>query len=818
MRSVFLRLLEAEDKAIALRQTIQAPETSLGQTRFEVDSESFAGVPRSPFAYWVSDALRALFTQLPRFESEGRTAKQGLATADDFRFVRLASEVPTASVGERWFPFAKGGKYSPYYADVYLMVKWEGDGAEIKNNLNANGGVRSNVWMLRDTAKNFFFRPGLTWPLRASNFAPQVLPTGCIFSVRGYSAFVQKEDLFRTLAVFNSKIFDHIFKMSLGRFGYPEFIVGILQVLPWPSAGTSGALDLSEYACRIWALKHRLDSRTENSHAFLLPALVQAEGIGLMERALAWRNLQVESTAEIARFQSEIDERCFELYGINAEDRRSIEQGFEIDETVVDDGGMAEDEQETKGEDAEVGVTPLTTELVSWAFGAAFGRFDVRLATGERSAPPEPEPFDPLPICSPGMLTDHDGLPLVEPPPGYSIACPTDGVLTDDPGHGRDLIARVRAVFDLVFSGDADARWQEAGDLLGSDVRVWLARSFFELHIKQYSKSRRKAPMYWQLATPSASYSVWLYYHRFNRDTLFRVLNDQVALKFQHEEVKLSGLQREVGPNPSSGQRKAIDEQERFVEELRAFRQEVARVAPLWNPDLNDGVIINFALLWRLVPQHRQWQRECKDCWDKLVAGDYDWAHLAMHLWPERVVPKCASDRSLAIAHGLEDEFWVEDEKGKWHRKDLDPARIPELVRDRTSSAVKTALNDLLTAPAPTGSPGKGRAGSSGPRAKSQRTAAEEAPSARPARAPRSPAPPAPYADEATLDAVKRAIAQVAGGASKADVLAATGLSDGEWNRAVAALLERREVSRTGEKRGTRYHTLGAGGGSGAGN
>jgi hypothetical protein len=33
-------------------------------------------------------------------------------------------------------------------------------------------------------------------------------------------------------------------------------------------------------------------------------------------------------------------------------------------------------------------------------------------------------------------------------------------------------------------------------------------------------------PLYWQLATPSASYSVWLYLHAFTKDTLFRVQND----------------------------------------------------------------------------------------------------------------------------------------------------------------------------------------------------------------------------------------------------------------------------------------------------
>ena len=43
--------------------------------------------------------------------------------------------------------------------------------------------------------------------------------------------------------------------------------------------------------------------------------------------------------------------------------------------------------------------------------GVAFGRFDVRLATGDEELPDEPDPFAPLPACSPGMLTGADGLP-----------------------------------------------------------------------------------------------------------------------------------------------------------------------------------------------------------------------------------------------------------------------------------------------------------------------------------------------------------------------------------------------------------------------
>ena len=121
--------------------------------------------------------------------------------------------------------------------------------------------------------------------------------------------------------------------------------------------------------------------------------------------------------------------------------------------------------------------------------------------------------------------------------------------------------------------------------------------------------------------------------------------------------------------------------------------------------NLNDGVIINFAPLWRLVPQNKSWQKECKKVWDKLVAGEYDWAHLAMHLWPERVVPKCVTDASLAIAHGLEETFWTQDDRNRFQPLE-EPTTgwqpiIDQLIEERTSPAVKASLESLLNAPTP---------------------------------------------------------------------------------------------------------------------
>ena len=66
-------------------------------------------------------------------------------------------------------------------------------------------------------------------------------------------------------------------------------------------------------------------------------------------------------------------------------------------------------------------------------------------------------------------------------------------------------------------------------DPRGHDLRVWLRSGFFEHHLKRHSKSRRKAPILWQLGTPSGRYSVWLYAHRLTDDSLFQLQNDVLA-------------------------------------------------------------------------------------------------------------------------------------------------------------------------------------------------------------------------------------------------------------------------------------------------
>jgi hypothetical protein len=716
MKTVFIRTLEAPDKGAALLSAIREPHGNLGKRRFVVDPATFASVPRSPFAYWVTERLREVFKELERLEGNGRRVCSGPDTGDDFRCIRAWWEVSPHDVGSdgAWMPHAKGGVFSPFYADVYLLLLWGRAGRRLMSLASAN---------IRNPA--YFSRPGLTWPLRTkSRLSMRAMPSDCIFGHKGPAVFVANDDVENLLALLGvcaSSSFRSLIEIQLAAADAKpggaahSFEVGILQSTPVPDFDIASRTAIAALARRAWLHRRSLDTCTEVSHAFTLPAVLQMDGETLAERAAGWVAHVQRIEADLIELVAQIDERCFDLYGIDKIGRRAITDGFVTpsdnqDDSPADD--KTEDDDVPEAEESATDPALLAAELVSWAIGVAFGRFDVRLAIGNGEHSAEPQPFDPLPVCPPAMLTGADGLPLRTAPAAYPFGFPENGILVDDPGHARDVTAAVRSVFDVVFGTRADAWWNEVAALLDPrdhDVRAWIRSSFFDHHLTRYSKSRRKAPILWQLATPSRRYGVWLHVHRLTCDSFFQLQNDLIAPKVAHEERKLTELMQGAGGSPSAKERKEIAAQAAFVEELRSMLDEVKRVTPLWNPTLDDGVVLTMAPLWRLVPHHRVWQRELKDKWDELGSAKYDWARLAMHLWPERVAPKCATDRSLAVAHGLEDVFWVEEIAGKWKARSTPTRSVAEIVRERTSAAVKAALKSLLEAPlAATGS-GRGR-------------------------------------------------------------------------------------------------------------
>jgi len=292
----FIRLLKDTDRAGALVTAVRADRADAGDRRvFRVRLADFEAIPGAPIAYWMAPSIRRLFTDLPRLEGNGAEARQGLATGDDFRFVRAFWEVEPRRIarsaaethdGKRWCPFAKGGEYSPYWADIHLVVDYEHEGAALRQ-------LRSS----RVQNTQYYFRPGLTWPRRTNSaMGVRILPAGCVFADKGPA--IVTDDPVLHLAWMNSRFVRLLVDSTAASAdetqtgGVPSrsYEVGMVQSLPSPMGIEADVDQLKAATNQIADQLAQADREDETSRRFTaVPVTDMQRGVAgtALSRALA---------------------------------------------------------------------------------------------------------------------------------------------------------------------------------------------------------------------------------------------------------------------------------------------------------------------------------------------------------------------------------------------------------------------------------------------------------------------------------------------------------------------------------------------------
>ncbi len=174
---------------------------------YNITKTNFSKIPGSPIAYWVSGNLLASFTNGNRLGNIA-DSKQGIATADNNKYLRLWYEVSVENVkfdaktheeaslcSEKWYPYNKGGEFRKWYGNNDFVVNWYRDGKDLRNDRKA---------VLRN--RPFYFKPCFSWSLVTSSVAAfRYKPMGHIFDVAGMSCFSQTNLLY-LLALCNTKV------------------------------------------------------------------------------------------------------------------------------------------------------------------------------------------------------------------------------------------------------------------------------------------------------------------------------------------------------------------------------------------------------------------------------------------------------------------------------------------------------------------------------------------------------------------------------------------------------------------------------------
>lgn len=735
----FIRAIAEQDHEAIIRDSIFAINSGVSESHLLLArQDTFRKLADAPFVYWTEPVDLDHFAELPTFEPAAGEVRQGLATGDDPRFVRAIWEVPPPNTqfvyyptnGEnfcrfddpivlayfrrrhmgmpRWAFHVKSGVSQPWYSPITLKIDWHQDGLQLRNFRDTDGKLRSRPQNIA-----YYYRPGFSWTRRAARFYPYLIPGNCIPSVSRYMAFPEHGHEYDALGVSASRIASAFMRFYGEKFEWPNFLVENLKMLPWPVLSADVQRFFRELIQGEVEQRRRAYMNHEPFQEFLLPVKVRDFSNGGQALAFDPKTLLGEEGEQLVAAAYGLDQAA--AARIERDVIEALEFRCELKGSVED--SEAERDELDSIEDADFildySERAQFDALLSYCVGCIFGRWDVRISLDPSRGPKLSDPFEPLPVCPPGVLAGPDGLPAepnhivseewlrarpdantlpqegsvkspIVPDEGYPLRISWDGILVDVPGfngaqpHRDDIVRRVREVFDLIWKDKAHETEQEACDILDvSNLCDYFHKSsrFFQDHLKRYSKSRRKAPIYWPLSTDSGSYTIWLYYHRLTDQTLYSAINNFVEPKIAEIQRTVSGMQyaveaREMGitenqPSaystlPTGLLRKQWEDARAFLLELQIFREELLRIAHLpYKPDLNDGVIINAAPFYKLF-RLRSWAKDTKDCWKKLEKGDYDWAHLAYTIWPDRVSEVCKKDRSIAIAHGLEDICEIE--------------------------------------------------------------------------------------------------------------------------------------------------------------
>jgi hypothetical protein len=682
----FLSALDTAEKATRLLEGVD--QTSCASLTI-ASHGLFHSFPYHTIAYWLPSKFARSLLRHPSLKRSGHGAWVGLQTDDDFRFLRLVWECPVDEVNRRWRFFAKGGEYSPFYDDIHLSVDWKDNGNALREFIE-----QRYSWTKRASSADKYGLPGLTYPERTtSEFSPRPLPKGTIFSIKGQAVFGRTiHNSAAILALAYTRLFRIIVEMFVGSGDSVEsgsaardYKAGIVSTCPVPDLDQSAGKRLTDNGSRAARLARSLWSRDETSRLFTGCGVADA----LSLRGATELVLQSDETVwcELESLTWENETQTMELYGVSGDDKSLIDKlygnhpaqysaenavdsaefvrlmkmpiGKLVDKVAVERGNSRQLSKRAYWTDRryelvahqlrlpinaviqyrrDLGITfvdrqiSLTSSVISFALGCAFGRWSIESIDGGDLQDLDQDVFGELPSAAPAWLS-----PLKSSTQRCAIIM-SNGVIPDDVNHEEDVERCVRRVFEAVWRERAAEIELEALEILGAKrLRDYFRRTgnggFWNDHIFRYSKSRRYGPIYWLLQSSKNGYALWLYYHQLDKDMLFKALVNYVEPKIRLEMIRLESLRSQKAAAGNTGKEtrrlaKDFEQQEDFLTELRDFEDKLRRAANLHLEfDLNDGVVLNMAPLWELVP----W-KEAKNYWDELLKGEYEWSSIGKQL------------------------------------------------------------------------------------------------------------------------------------------------------------------------------------------
>ena len=597
----YIRLVDFHNSVLKSEKAKEALANPGVTYRYTFDQNNFKEIPGSPIAYWASDNLISNFLEGDRL-ADLITPKQGLATADNNRFLRLwwetdfdqikfdtKSVVESKNSGYKWVPYNKGGKRRQWYGNYDYLVNWENNGEEIRNFTDSNGKLRS-----RPQNTDYYFKEAVTWPLITSGgFSIRYRSSGSIHDVSGMSAFsIDTEKLLYILGILSTNIADYIFKilnptinLQVGDFNnFPvvidrEYKNEVIELVKqsieiakydWDSFETSWDFKMNPLTT---LLKTNKNEATHNSHK-------------IEDVYYSYKSKTNNLFEEIKKIETDLNRDFIEIYNLH-DDVTSKVSDRDITLTIIYDESK-DIPADIKGNQYVLTKKDVMQQFISYAVGCMFGRYSLDeegliYAGGE---------FDAS-IYKTFDVVEDNIIPI------------TSDVYLED-----DLVNRFVEFVETVYGKEtleenlsfiAEALGQKKNETTRDTIHSYFLKDFFKDHAKMYSVTGSgRRPIYWKFTSGKENaFNCFIYMHRYDKTTISRIRTEYLHDVQQRLETRKVDLDQIMNSDASTIElnkaRKEMKTVEKQLAELITYDEKLRHMADQQiEIDLDDGFKVNY--------------------------------------------------------------------------------------------------------------------------------------------------------------------------------------------------------------------------------
>lgn len=541
----------------------------------------FENIAGCPIAYWLTKEFFSTF--MNEKIGDRIITREGMATADNDRFLRLWNEVNIDSIGfhiestdeavisqKKWFPYNKGGEYRKWYGNQNYIVNWENDGFEVKNNIDPKTGrIRSHNYN-----GEYAFRSGFTWTsLSISSISVRKSECGFLFDSKGAMGFANDETVVnRTVALLNGKVGAEYLKIFSPTV---DFKVGDIIQIPYIEGNDELIQKIVEQTIAIsksdwdvfetsWDFKRHplLSVIPQNSALF-----DDTDNIDLAECYICWENECNERFNQLKANEEELNRIFIDIYGLQDELTPEVE---DKDVTVR----KADLQRDIKS-------------LISYAVGCMFGRYSLN----EEGL-----------VYAGGEWDDSKYTTFI--PDADNIIPITDEEYLED-----DIVSRFCTWLKTAFGAksletnlDFIAKaLGNKGDTSREVIRNYFLNDFFKDHCNTYSVTGSgKRPIYWLFDSGKQNgFKALVYLHRYNADTIGNVRVDYLYRMQRAYESEIGRMQDTIDNSKNSREvslaTKRKEKLQKQLKECREYDEKIGHLAlARIELDLDDGVKVNY--------------------------------------------------------------------------------------------------------------------------------------------------------------------------------------------------------------------------------